>query len=193
MFPFSVRIPAWSSSTSVQKPDNSYDYPAAGTVYEYMYSPSDKQIAQSIIVQFSTDLRVSHRYNDAVSVYYGPLLYGINFPYNMTVLQHYAFNAVDLQFLAADTWQYAIKIDEMNLGQSISVTQNALPALPFDPLNPPIVLSAYGRMIDWPVVHGDADLPPQSPVNSTNPLVPIQLIPFGSSMLRIAEIPYLAS
>ena len=71
--------------------------------------------------------------------------------------------------------------------------QNALPELPFDPMHPPITISAYGRQIDWPIVHGDADVPPMSPITSTKPLVPLQFIPFGSSMLRIAEIPYLAN
>ena len=194
-FPLSIRIPGWSISPSVQKPDGNYDYPSAGEIYTYMYQPTSgvKQTSVIVTVQLSTELRVQHRYNDAISLYYGPLLYGLNFPYNMTVLQHYRFGAVDLQFIAADTWQYAVAFDEFNLDQSFQVKQNALPALPFDPLNPPITISAYGRQIEWPVVHGDADVPPQSPINSTKPLVPIQFIPFGSSMLRIAELPYLTS
>ena len=39
--------------------------------------------------------------------------------------------------------------------------------------------------------HSGADEPPMSPVKSTQPLVPVTLIPFGSTLLRVAEMPWL--
>ena len=109
MFPFSIRIPGWSISNNILLPDGSTAGAQAGSIYTYMYTPSSNtpkgSNAQIIVLTLDTELRVQHRYNDAISLYYGPLLYGLNFPYNMTILQKYAFESVDLQFLAADTWQ----------------------------------------------------------------------------------------
>jgi len=190
-FPFSIRSPGWCNNAVVTRPDGGNDYPSGGSVYVYQYKPSSPQARVTLLLQLNADFRITHRFNDAIAVYYGPLLYGINFPYNMTVLRQYAFNSVDLQFLPTDTWQYGLLVNEMDLSKSFKIAQQTMPTLPFDPLHPPLVVSAYGRQIDWPVKHQGADVPPQSPVSSSNPLVPLQLIPFGSSMLRIGEIPYL--
>ena len=191
-FTLQIRIPGWCNAAAITNSDGSRAYPAGGALYKFYYKPSGPQDKQSLSLVLPAEFRITHRYNDAISVYYGPLLYGINFPYNMTVLRQYAFSAVDVQYLPTATWQYAILVDESDLSKSFSIGQQALPSLPFDPSQPPLLVSAYGRQIDWPVVHQGADVPPQSPVTSTQPLVPLQLIPFGSSMLRIGEIPYLA-
>ncbi len=55
-----------------------------------------------------------------------------------------------------------------------------------------IVHLLQGKVLDsWKVAHNAADAPPPSPVESSNPLTPITLIPFGATDLRIAEIPTL--
>ncbi len=47
-----------------------------------------------------------------------------------------------------------------------------------------------GRIMDsWGLSHNAAAAPPLSPVNSSNPLVALTLLPFGATDLRIAELP----
>jgi len=140
-----------------------------------------------------TSFRIVRRYNNAVSVYYGGLLMALDISYNVTVLQRYAYNSQDLQYLPIDNWNYALQLNESDIQSSFTIKQTRIGQYPFDPLNPPLIASAYAREIDWPMRHSGADVPPMSPIRSTNPLVPVTLIPYGATMLRIAEIPTLAN
>jgi len=185
---------------------------ANGTVFTYPYQPPTRVSAKqessddynendldelllnmtSLTVTLPTSWSYTRRYNNATSLYYGPLLMALNFPYSVKTLATYAFNSKDLAFLPNGTWNYAINIlDWTDLPSSLTIQARPIGQFPFDPITPPLYATAYGREIDWGTQHSNAAPPPQSPVNSTNPLVPISLIPFGASMLRIAEIPVL--
>ena len=70
------------------------------------------------------------------------------------------------------------------------------PSLPPSPPPPPLSLSLSlspllrERLLDsWQEAHNAAAPPPTSPTTSSHPLVPVTLLPFGATDLRIAELP----
>ena len=187
-FPLSIRIPGWAKGATLVDASGKATNVTAGTVHVYQYTASD---TATITLRLPYPFRTARRYNNAISVYYGPLLLALDFGFNTTVLKRYAYDSVDLQYLPIDKWNFALLIDEANPAGSFNVSTAAVPAMPWDPLHPSITATAYAREIDWPMKHDSADEPPVSPVSSKNPLVPVSLIPYGATLLRIAEIPTL--
>jgi len=192
-FPLSIRIPGWAVNASITTPDGQTVPVQNGTIYVYQYKPQASAAWTKLTLNLISTWRSQRRFNDAISVYYGPLLMALDFSYNVTVLNKHPYQSADYQYLPISNWNYAIQIDESDLSKSLNVTKGKIGTFPFDPLAPTITATAYAREIDWPMAHDSADVPPQSPVKSDKPLVPITLIPYGASMLRIAEIPVLAN
>jgi len=189
-FTFSFRVPSWAVGATLTDGNGRVTPVPNGTIYDYQYTGP---ASTTITLLLPTSFRIVRRYNNAVSVYYGGLLMALDISYNVTVLQRYAYNSQDLQYLPIDNWNYALQLNESDIQSSFTIKQMRIGQYPFDPLNPPLIASAYAREIDWPMRHSGADVPPMSPIRSANPLVPVTLIPYGATMLRIAEIPTLAN
>ena len=57
----------------------------------------------------------------------------------------------------------------------------------------PVIAKVKGRRLaDWKIERGAAAPPPSSPVQSTEPLEELTLVPYGCTDLRITEFPTLA-
>ena len=189
-FGFSIRVPGWAVGALLVDEDGNHVELVNGTLYTYEYTASNAVV---LYLSLPYNLRIERRYNNAVSVYYGPLLLALDFSYNTTVLQRYAFESVDLQYLPIEQWNYAILLDDSNPAASLNVTagDGVSAVYPWDPLHPTVRVTAWAREIDWRMKHDSADVPPMSPVKSSAPLQPITLVPYGQTKLRIAEIPTL--
>ena len=191
-FPLQIRIPGWMVEASVLTPDGTTHSVKAGAIFTFQHQGGGEQ---RLVLEGRGELSIERRYNNAATLSYGPLVFAMEFPYNTTVLRRYSYGASDVQLLPinATSWQYALLLDETKpLNESLTLTQHPIPAMPFDANEPPLRLGAYGRQVVWPEeMPGVAAAPPVSPVQSKSPLHPITLIPYASSMLRIAEIPTL--
>ena len=91
-------------------------------------------------------------------------------------------------------WNYALQCNPANPAASLTFTQWATPANPFDPATPSVALTAQARILpDWTLgwrgTH--AFEPPCSPVAATNALETVTLVPFGAQHLRISWFPWL--
>jgi len=135
---------------------------------------------------------VERRYNNAVSVYYGPILLALDIPANWTQLAHYSFNSSDWQALPIGPWAFALNISDSDPASYLKLTQRPVSQYPFSEQGSPYVVTATGKAIDgWGEYLGAAEPPPVSPVTSSHPSQPLTLLPFGATKLRIAEIPTL--
>ncbi len=190
-FGFSMRVPGWAVGAQLRDEAGNTVSVTNGTVHVFEYNTPGVEVTLHLTLPYT--FRTVRRYNNAVSIYYGPLLLALDFSYNTTVLAKYAFNSTDLQYLPIDHWNYAILIDDTTPAAYLNatVTADSRQPYPWDPLHPTVTVSAWGREIDWPMRHDSADVPPLSPVKSSAPLVPITLVPYGQTKLRIAEIPTL--
>ncbi|PPR06314.1 hypothetical protein CVT24_001026 [Panaeolus cyanescens] len=211
-FKFKVRIPEWAKNgqsqyavdggkpTTVSPDGNSFQVISA------------KAGTTSVIVTFSAPLKVETRYNKAVSVSRGPLLYALELSYNDTVTtgvrSGQALNDVrnlypnapaeyltstdshtkDHKLLPTTEWRLAIDPSTIAVTDT-SANTSALPFYAWAPGSPPVSMSVTACQISWGLYRSTASAPPTSPVKCEGPLFKAKLVPFGAAKLRLGEIP----
>ena len=106
-------------------------------------------------------------------------------------------SARDVHILAGEAWNFAL------LESSLEFVDNnaAVPRVPFDAeAKPPVLVRGKGRQVpSWTASMGNASRQghpapnplPASPLTSSSPLVDLELVPFGSTNIRIAVMPTL--
>jgi len=159
----------------------------AGEFYQVQV-PSGQTI---VLLTVPMSFRVDRRYNNAASIYYGPLLFALDIPATWTQLKYYAFNSSDWQALPQGPWAFAINISDENPAAYLKLTKRPLGNYPFSEDGSPFVVTATGKPILWDITDNAADPPPLSPIDSGSPPQALTLLPFGATKLRIAEIPTL--
>jgi len=187
-FPFYLRIPGWTNTSTVQVNTGKPAPADAGTYYLVQVPAGQTTVLLTVPMSFY----VNRRYNNAAAIYYGPILFALDLPANWTQLAYYAFNSSDWQALPLGPWAFALNISDENPAQYLKLTQRQMGKYPFSENGSPYVVTATGRPIDgWGIFDSAAEPPPVSPVTSTHPPQSLTLLPFGATKLRIAELPTL--
>lgn len=202
-FTLYVRIPSWAGPATSARLDGATlpSAPANGTFYAVVLSAG----AHVVDVALDVTVRAVERFNGAVAIYRGPLLFAAAFGERWTELRHYpdpknssddswainSFNVSDWEIDPTREWRHAIQIDLSDPAASLNFSKFQISDFPF--ASPPIIATARGRKIEWGVDKNSAAAPPQSPVASTAEEEEIPLVPFGCTRLRVAELPRLPS
>ena len=135
-------------------------------------------------------VRVERRYNDAVAVKRGPLLYSLEIGTEWRQIRGEAPHA-DWEVHPTTAWNYALELDPASPERSFEpVAESEAGPNPFDPEATPVRLRAKGRRLPaWGLERNAAAPPPPSPVSTSEPLETLILIPYGAAKLRITEFP----
>eukprot|EP01119_Soliformovum_irregulare_P019471 TRINITY_DN6172_c0_g1_i3.p1 TRINITY_DN6172_c0_g1~~TRINITY_DN6172_c0_g1_i3.p1 ORF type:complete len:404 (+),score=111.86 TRINITY_DN6172_c0_g1_i3:974-2185(+) len=136
-------------------------------------------------------VRSSLRYNDAVSIYYGPILMSLHIGQDW-----FGVDEEKLLFEVHPTssWQYALDVDPHHIEKGIDIVHAGVNVdCPFCPETPAFVGKVMGRSIDWPIQHNAASPPPRSPISSASKSIPLTMVPYGNAPLRLTELPWIAS
>jgi hypothetical protein len=130
-------------------------------------------------------------YNNSVAIKRGPLVYALRVGDEWKKLKGKEPFA-DWEVYPTTPWNYALEIDREHPERSVQFESRAVGNRPFSPRGAPIVAHVKARRLpQWTLEHNAAAPPPQSPVESSEPLEDLVLVPYGCTTLRVTEFPTL--
>ncbi|HEU5397488.1 MAG TPA: beta-L-arabinofuranosidase domain-containing protein, partial [Verrucomicrobiae bacterium] len=196
-FPVALRIPAWCREATIAVNGRSQSVPRPGTFFRLDRKWKNGDVIE---IHLPMPIETAPGPDRAISVNRGPVVYSLRIGEDWTV--HTAdpsgLGFDEYQITPTTPWNYALQLDPADPAASLTFTNfsSTSPSDPFDPATPSIALLAQARQVpSWTIGWRGTQAfePPVSPVASTNPLVPVTLVPFGSQHLRISWFPYLGT
>lgn len=186
-FPLHLRIPAWVEGASVTIDGGEQQEAVPGTFHTVAAGPRS-----TVILTMYNSVRVVQVYNDSsVSIHRGPLLFAMGIGNKVKELDSNAPGFNEYQVEATKPWNMALDTATDAL-QYVGLTGPLRSLLPFSPEGAPVHIKARGRQLPtWNVLHNSASPPPMSPVCSTEPWMDLVFLPFGSTNIRMAQLPAL--
>jgi len=194
-FPLQVRIPGWCTNATVSVNGQNQAGVVAGTFFRLQRTWTNGDM---VVVNLPMNIQMQSGPSRAVAVNRGPLVYSLRIGENWTTNTPDPLGLGFNEYLISATtpWNFALQLNSTNPAASFVFTNSTMSTNPFDPAQVSVSLSAQARQVpSWGIgwLGTQAFEPPLSPVASTNLLVAVQLVPFGSQHLRLAWLPYLGS
>jgi len=192
-FPLVLRVPAWAEGATASVNGGAPQSMRVGDFHriEAVWGSDDK-----VALRFPMRTRVSDRYNMAVAIERGPLVYSL-----APAEQWTRVNAdkpyrepphADWEVRPTSAWNYALLLDPDDPDGSLRFEERPLGEQPFSPAGAGVWAHARGRLLpDWEMRHGWADEVPVGTQRSDEPLQELTLIPYGCTNIRITEFPRL--
>jgi uncharacterized protein len=187
-FPLSMRIPGWAEGATASINGRNPREVPAGAFHTISRAWSN---GDTVTLALPMALRAATRYNDAVSLYRGPLALSLRIGQRWKQIKGDR-PAADFEVYPTTPWNFAIAIDRENPSKSVDVTEHGVTMPCFSEINAPVTATVRARLLpEWRIDGVDAAPPPVSPVASAEPEETVQLIPYGAAKLRITEFPVL--
>jgi hypothetical protein len=198
-FPLVLRVPAWADQATVRVGSDAAQPMTAGALHRIdrtWNGPTE------LIVRFPMRPVISVRYNDAVAVERGPLVYSLRIGEEWTRVNadkpHRELPHGDFEVRPTTPWNYGLVVNDGDPAAGLRFEERALGERPFSPDGAGVVATARGRRIArWKIVNGwagelsPADVARADPaaVQADQPVETITLVPYGCTNIRITEFP----
>jgi hypothetical protein len=207
-FPLYIRIPAWCTQARIAVNGKTSNINLTAGSYARIVRSWNNDDRITIHFPMNITLRQWEVNQQSVSVNYGPLTFSLKIDeqYQQTSSRETAIGdshwqatadeskwpAYEIQAVSA--WNYGLQCNLQHPVQSFQVIKKDWPAdnFPFTTTSAPIEIKAKGRKIPgWGIdKFGLCAVLPAYPVQTTEPLEDITLIPMGAARLRISAFPH---
>lgn len=206
-FPLYLRIPAWCKGASVKV--NGVAVKVNHSTGDYIQLTKNWKNGDKVTLHLPMQLKVRRwqQNKNSVSVNYGPLTYSLKIEEKYIKEDSKKTAIGDSRWQAgadpqkwpsyeihpASAWNYGLVLDEKQPEKSFTVVRHAWPKdnNPFTNSGAPIQLIAKGKKIPgWTIdQYGLCSVLPQSPVQNSEPVTQLTLVPMGGARLRISSFP----
>lgn len=185
-FTFAMRVPGWCKKHHVTLNGEPLDMPCENN---WLFLTRSFTGGDVIELNLEQEITVCKGwYNNGATVERGPLIYGLKIQEDWRKLPNGLPNYPDWEVHPASDWNFALDISKPITLKENNPPQNG-PL--FSHTHYPVVLQAYGKQLhNWVLEHNSAGEQPISPVQCASESKPIELVPYGSTALRISLFPW---
>jgi hypothetical protein len=192
-FPVVVRVPAWAEGASLQLAGG-----AAKPLKPGSWHTLDRRWKGETEIRLHLPMkpRITRRYNSAVAIERGPLVYSLKLGETRTRVNadkpHRELPHGDFEVRPTTPWNYALAVSETKPDASVSFEERPVGERPFSPEGAGVIGKVKGRKLGgWRLAHGWADEVPPGPQHSREPIEELTLLPYGCTNIRVTEFPCL--